>query len=268
VLLPMSERSGYEPGEFCWVELIAPDTDAAAGFYGELLGWDRERYEPDPEGYWYFKHDGKLVAGLEGIRAEGQMPAWLGYVRVDDPEETAAKVKDAGGAILEGPLSVPGDAGELAICQDTEGAVFALWRPGDLKGAELVNEIGSWTWNNLMSRDLNNAKDFYGKVFGWEATQSEEAPEGILNWQLEGQRWPEGLGGLMRIGSDMPPDVPPHWQVYLSVESAEKAIEQVNAAGGSTLFGPLEIPIAKLAVLNDPQGANFAILEPNYPEPR
>ena len=30
-----------------------------------------------------------------------------------------------------------------------------------------------------MSRDLDKAKDFYGKVFGWEATQSEEAPPGF-----------------------------------------------------------------------------------------
>jgi predicted enzyme related to lactoylglutathione lyase len=50
----MSERSEYSSGEFCWVEVAVPDTDAAAAFYGDLLGWNRERYEPDPEGYWYF----------------------------------------------------------------------------------------------------------------------------------------------------------------------------------------------------------------------
>jgi uncharacterized protein len=263
----VSERGDYNPGEFCWAELVVSDPDAAASFYKELIGWELERYEPDPEAYWYFRHRGKRVAGLEGVLT-GQAPAWLGYVRVDDVEEIAAKVKEAGGAVLEGPLSVPGGAGDLAICQDAEGAVFALWRPGDSKGAELVNEVGCWTWNNLMSRDLDKARDFYGKVFGWEATQSDEQPEGILNWQIEGQRWPEGLGGLMRIGSDMPADVPPHWQVYFAVENADQAIDKVNSAGGTTVFGPLEIPVAKLAVLVDPQGANFAILEPRYPEPR
>ena len=34
----MSERSEYNPGEFCWVELAVPDSDAAAQFYGELIG--------------------------------------------------------------------------------------------------------------------------------------------------------------------------------------------------------------------------------------
>jgi uncharacterized protein len=74
----MSERTEYANGEFCWVELISPDVEAAARFYGDLLGWERERYEPDPEGYWYLRHRGKLVAGLEGMRTEGQVPAcWV-----------------------------------------------------------------------------------------------------------------------------------------------------------------------------------------------
>jgi uncharacterized protein len=264
----VSERSEYNPGEFCWVELIAPDTDAAAGFYGDLLGWDRERYEPDPEGYWYFRRDGKLVAGLEGIRTEGQVPAWLGYVRVEDAAETTAKVGDAGGTVLEGPLAVPGAAGTLAICQDTEGAAFALWQPEELIGAGLVNEHGAWTWNNLMTRDVAKAQDFYGEVFGWEATHNEEAPESVLMWQVEGQRWPEGHAGLLEMGSDMPIEAPPHWQVYFLVPDLDRAVEMTKGAGGNLLFGPQQLPIAKLAVLTDPQGAAFALMEPDYPEPR
>jgi uncharacterized protein len=264
----MSERTEYANGEFCWAELVSPDVDAAARFYGELLGWERERYKPDPEGYWYLRYDGKLVAGLEGIRAEGQVPAWLGYVRVDDLEGTAGKVEEAGGTVLDGPEAVPGDAGSLAICQDREGAVFALWRPGELRGAELVNEPGSWTWTNLMTRDVDAAKDFYRQVFGWTAAQPEGAPDYIWNWQLEGQRWPEGLAGLMRMGTDMPPDAPPHWQVYLMVPNADEAVEKTTADGGRLLFGPVDIPIARMAVVSDPQGANVALLESRYPEPR
>ena len=122
----MSERTAYGPGEFCWVELVWPDVDAAARFYGDLLGWERERYEPDPEGHWYFRRGGKLVAGLETFRMEGQVPAWLGYVTVDDLTATSDMVGDAGGTVLVEPLEVPGEAGTMAVCQDPEGAVFAL----------------------------------------------------------------------------------------------------------------------------------------------
>jgi predicted enzyme related to lactoylglutathione lyase len=264
----MSERDTYNDGEFCWVDLASPDVDASAKFYGDLIGWDRERYEPDPEGYWYFTRQGRRVAGLETIRMEGQVPAWLGYVSVGDLEATAQKVGDAGGTVLAGPLEVPGGAGSLAVCQDPEGAVVGLWQPGELKGAELVNEIGCWTWDNLMTREPDRARDFYRKVFGWEATHGDNAPEFIWNWQVEGQRWPEGLGGLMAMGSDMPPETPPHWQVYFLVPDLEAAIETTKDAGGNLLFGPQEVPVAKLAVLTDPQGAGLALMEPNYPEPR
>jgi predicted enzyme related to lactoylglutathione lyase len=264
----MSERKEYANGEFCWVELISPDVQAAARFYGDLLGWERERYEPDPEGYWYLRHAGKLVAGLEGIRMEGQVPDWLGYVKVDDVRTTAGKVGEAGGTVLDGPLEVPGGPGSLAVCQDPDGAVFALWQPGELRGAELVNEPGAWTWNNLLTRDVDGARDFYGQVFGWTTAQPEGAPDFIWNWQVDGQRWPEGLGGLMRMGSDMPPDTPPHWQVYFMVESADQAVEKTKAAGGSLTYGPVDIPIARMAVVFDPQGANVSLLESRYPESR
>jgi uncharacterized protein len=264
----MSTRTEYGPGEFCWVELISPDVDAAAKFYGELLGWECEQYQPDPDGYWYFQRDGKLVAGLEGFRTQGQVPAWLGYVRVDDVAATAGKVSDAGGTVLDGPLDVPGHAGSLAVCQDREGAVFAVWQPGELQGAQLVNERGCWTWNNLMTRDVAAAADFYRQVFGWKATQPEGAPDYIWNWQVDGQRWPEGLAGLMHMGTDVPAEAPPHWQVYFVVESADAAVAQNQAAGGNLLFGPIDTPVARMAVVVDPQGANVALLEARYPDPR
>jgi uncharacterized protein len=107
----MSERTEYGPGEFCWVELVSPDVDAAAAFYGDLLGWRREQYEPDPGGYWYFRRNGKLVAGLESFRMEGQVPAWLGYVAVDDVAATAAKVGEAEGQSSPSRSMFPGEPG-------------------------------------------------------------------------------------------------------------------------------------------------------------
>ena len=61
---------------------------------------------------------------------------------------------------------------------------------------------------------------------------------------------------------------PEYWQVYLMVENADEAIEKTKAAGGRLVFGPLEIPVGRLATLFDPQGAAFSIIEPDFPEPR
>jgi uncharacterized protein len=267
----MSERDSYEDGEFCWVDLASPDVDASAKFYGDLIGWEFEPVPGPPEetgGYGNLIYNGKLVAGLGGIMGEGQPPAWMSYVKASDADATAEKVKEAGGTVQMEPFDLPGGAGRMAVCQDTEGAVFSLLQPGRHKGAEIVNEVGSWTWNNLLTRDIDGAKDFYGQVFGWTATRPEGAPDFIWNWQVEGQRWPEGLGGLMRIGTDMPPDAPPYWQVYLMVETVDEAVEKTKAVGGSLIFGPVDIPIARMATVFDPQGASVSLLESRYPEPR
>jgi uncharacterized protein len=266
----MSERDSYNDGEFCWVDLASSDFEAAKKFYTDLMGWEWEAAEPVEEagGYGFFTYNGKQVCGAGPVQDPQQPSAWSSYVKVADADASAEKVSGAGGSVLVPPFELPAEAGRMSVCQDTEGAFISLMQQRNHPGAELVNEQGAWSWNNLMSRDLDKAKDFYAKVFGWEATHEEGAPDFIWNWQLEGQRWPEGLGGLSGLGSDVPDEVPPHWQVYFAVESAEKTVEQVNAAGGTTLFGPIDIPVGKLAVFNDPQGANFAIWESSFPEPR
>jgi predicted enzyme related to lactoylglutathione lyase len=154
------------------------------------------------------------------------------------------------------------------MLRDPEGAFLGVIRQGRHPGAQLVNEPGTWTWSNLLTRDLEGAQDFYGKVFGWEAINNEEAPPGILMWQVEGQRWAEGLGGLMQITDDLPADMPPHWQVYFVVENMDEAIEKATSLGAEVGFGPIDVPIARLATLVDPQGAVVSILEAHYPEQR
>jgi predicted enzyme related to lactoylglutathione lyase len=155
----------------------------------------------------------------------------------------------------------------MAVLQDPTGA-FVCINQQQRPGAQLVNEPGTWTWNNLLTRDLERAKDFYGKAFGWKAIHNEEAPPGILMWQVDGQRWPEGLGGLMEISEDLPADMPAHWQVYFIVENADAAIEMAESMGAKLGFGPIDIPVGRLATLVDPQGAVVSITEAHYPEPR
>jgi len=267
----MSERAEYASGEFCWVDLATTDVEGATSFYGELLGVEWQPAPGAPEqtgGYGFFVKGGKQVAGMGPTQQEGQPPVWSSYVKVEDADATARKAREAGGQVVFGPVDLPDESGRMAVLQDPTGAFISINQQQKHPGAELVNEPGSWTWNNLLTRDIDAAMDFYGQVFGWRATHPEGAPDYIWNWQVDGQRWPEGLGGLMRMGTDMPPDAPPYWQVYLMVESADVAVEKTKAAGGNLIFGPVDIPIARMAVVFDPQGANVSLLESRYPEPR
>ena len=267
----MSERNEYAPGEFCWVDLSTKDVDGAKDFYSALLGVEAELAPGDPQetgGYGFFTKSGKMIAGFGPTQRDDQPSAWSSYIKVEDADATAEKVKDAGGDVHFGPIDLPNDSGRMAVLQDPTGAFVCLIQQGNHPGAQLVNELGAWTWNNLMTRDLEKAKEFYGRVFGWSAAHNEQAPPGIDMWQVEGQRWPEGFAGLMEMGTEMPADAPPYWQVYFMVENADKAIETTKSSGGSLVFGPLDIPTGRVATLFDPQGAAVSILESNYPEPR
>lgn len=262
----MSERGDYADGEFCWVDLATPDLDASAEFYGELMGWSSRRARCRRA--LTSAATATSPIGASRSRGWGQPPAWSSYVKTSDADATAAKVKEAGGTVLMGPMDIPGGAGRMTVCQDAEGAFISHWQPGSHHGTELVNEVGSWTWNNLMSRDPDAAAEFYGAVFGWTRAQPEGAPDFIWNWQLDGQRWPEGLAGLMAMGSDMPADAPPYWQVYLAVEKLDEAIEKTTGAGGRVVFGRQDTPAGRFATVFDPQGAVISLTEPDYPEPR
>ncbi len=267
----MSERSEYAPGEFCWVDLATTDVDGSKSFYNGLLGVDAQAAPGDPEetgGYGFLMQDGKMVAGIGPVRSGEGHSAWASYIKVDDADATAQRVKDAGGSVFFGPVDLPNESGRVAMLRDPEGAFIGIIQQNRHPGAQIVNEPGAWTWNNLLTRDLEGAKRFYGDVFGWTAIHNEEAPPGILMWQVEDQRWPEGMGGMMQISEDLPAEMPPHWQVYFIVENADQAIEKAESAGAQLGFGPIDVPVGRMATLVDPQGAAVSIIESRYPEPR
>ncbi len=268
----MSERNEYVPGEFNWVDLMTTDVDAAKDFYAGLLGCDANAAPGDPEetgGSGFFQNAGRMIAGFGPVMSDEGHPAWNSYVCVTDADETAAKAKEAGGTVVMGPIDLPND-GRMLVLRDPEGAFISALQPGQHKGAGFVNEPGSWTWNQLATRDRAAAEVFYVKVFGWTRRDAPEAPPDspFSMWQVGGQRWEEGLPGVMEMGEEIPAAIPAHWMVYFAVESAEDAISKTKEAGGQIMFGPEKIPVGILAQMTDAQGAAFGVIEPDYPAPR
>src|SRR6266704_381263 len=166
----MSERDGYIPGVPCWIDTNQPDPDAAAAFYRGLFGWDLEDVMPEDAGGKYLigRIRGGDVAAVSSIPdCATPMAIWNTDIWVDSADDTAAKVEDAGGAVLSAPFDVM-DAGRMAVLADPEGAVFCVWQAKNHRGARVVNEHGSLNFNGLATRDADGAKAFYGAVFGWQ----------------------------------------------------------------------------------------------------
>lgn len=256
----MSERTSYAPGTPCWVDLATPDIDAAASFYGEVLGWEAPELPNSAEmgGYRRAKKNGKDVAGVMPLMQEGQPPAWSTYVSVDDADTIARAVQENGGTMVAEPMDVM-DLGRMAVFTDPTGAFFGIWQPGTFPGAELVNEYGCFGWNELGTRDVDSAKGFYGQVFGWA---TEERPATEIGTYYVWKQGEDRVGGMMDIATVLPAEIPAHWLVYFTVENCDAAVEQVQSAGGSLNSGPMDVEVGRFAVVSDPFGAVFAVMQP------
>ncbi|HYF28024.1 MAG TPA: VOC family protein [Baekduia sp.] len=268
------QQDRYIPGVPCWVDTTQPDPQAAADFYGALFGWELKDAMPEdaPGRYLMARLDGGDVAAV-GSQPEPGPATWNTYIWVSSADETAAKVREAGGRILDEPFDV-GDAGRMAVCADPEGAVFCVWEPRRHRGAAVVNEHGSLNFNTLATRDPQAAARFYGAVFGWEALPVGDgtmwalpAYGDFLEARTPGMRenmaamgaparFEEVVAALQPIAPDQP-DLPAHWGVTFAVDDADAIAKRAFELGGRIDAGPFDAPWVRMAVITDPQGATF-----------
>lgn len=111
---------------------------------------------------------------------------------------------------------------------------------------------GTPCWVSLLVRNLPLTQAFYGELFGWEIA---EAPDMSPRYLMINNRGANN-GGMIE---PIPPGTPPHWLAYFGVSDTEEALGRAGELGGAVLAGPIELPMAKIGVVRDPQGAVFAI---------
>lgn len=259
----MTTMTSYLHGVPSWVELATPDLAAAKAFYGRLLGWDCTEEASDDPGVTYVmaRKDGRSAAGMmqltEDMSSSGMPPTWTTYIKVDDVDATVGAVQPAGGSVLQPPVDVL-DAGRMAVIADPAGAVVGLWQPNRHIGAEVVNEHGALTWNELVTDDPAAVAPFYEAVLGWRA---EAVP------MDEGEYTLFHVAGADRaIAGALPPTaggMPNVWSVYLDVDDAASTVARAKELGGEILLGPTTMPgVGTMATLRDPQGAVFSVMTP------
>lgn len=265
------------PGVPCWVDTSQPDPDAAVDFYSGLFGWEFEDAMPpdSPGKYFIARLRGGDVAAV-GSQPEGAPPMalWNTYVWVESADDAAARVRQAGGRVLSEPFDVM-DAGRMAVFTDPEGAAFCVWQAKQHRGARVVNEPGSLSFNGLQTRDVEAARSFYRSVFGWKTLG---LGGGAEMWRLPGygdfleqgnpglrknmaeMGAPEGfedvVAALEPIGDDQA-NVPAHWSVTFAVEDADAIAARAAELGGEVTVAPFDAPWVRMTVITDPQGATF-----------
>ena len=249
-------------GTPCWTDLATPDLDAARRFYPELFGWTgRIAPEPEAAGYTIFRRDGRAVAGAGPPADPDQVPVWSTYVATDDADLVTTRVEAAGGQVLVAPFDVR-DAGRMAVFADPAGAVFSVWQPMRMPGAELRDAPGAMCWNELVSPDPEGAVLFYELVFGWHPEEQSSCRAPLHRLAVRGTD--RGRNDCRRPAATRLADRPAYWSVVLrgradvdatAARATDPRRHHPRPHPGTALLGR---PHRRL---RDPQGARFSLLQ-------
>jgi predicted enzyme related to lactoylglutathione lyase len=247
-------------GNFCWFELATSDQTAAKKFYGGLFGWTAQDVPMGPDSFYTMfllrgRNVGAAYTLMPDQAKQGVPPHWGTYVAVANVDETIAKAKTLGGAMLVGPMDVA-EHGRMAVLRDPTGAVISLWQAKQHQGVGLWGEEGAFCWSELMTRDTTAATRFYTALFGWTTKVSDGAGFPYTHWQNAGT----GIGGMMAIMEQWGP-MPPHWINYAQVKNCDETAAKTTSLGGKVCMPPTDIPnTGRFAMLQDPQGAMLSVI--------
>lgn len=255
------------PGRFVWYELMSADPQAAARFYGGLVGWTvAVRPGSDLHGapYHILSMGDRQVGGIlqldRKMIAGGARAGWLGYIAVADTDAAAKKVTEAGGRVHMPPQDIPG-VGRMSMVADPGGAPFYLFTPLPSEAPQPppveTGTPGHVAWHELYAGNGQEAAfAFYSALFDWEAI--DELDMGAAGkyriFGVDGTR----VGGMM----DKPGSVEvPAWAYYFEVDCLDRAIDRLRELGGRTVMEPESVPGGSWIVQGiDPEGAHFALV--------
>ncbi len=260
-------RTGPNPtGDFIWYELMTPDPEGSKAFYDAVVGWNISEGAAEYNGYRMIgTSDGGFAGGVLPLTADmqqhGARPTWLGYIYVNDVDQSVSSIEQAGGKALMPSTDIP-NVGRIAMVADPRGAPFYVMKPIPPEGREnepstvfSPDKVGRCGWNELNSSDPVAARRFYGDQFGW--TSDNFMPMG----EMGEYRFIEHHGLTLGAISGLMPGQQPHWRYYFRVPSISKAKETAEAKGGKIAVGPMEVPGGDHIVIGfDPQGAEFALV--------
>jgi hypothetical protein len=257
----VNEDDSFIPGSVCWIDVSTTDPAVSRDFYAGLFGWTYN-IDPDPRSGHYTNAllDGRPVAGLAGVPVEQDQPVtWTLYLTSANVAHTASVLDQWGGQVMYGPMDFPGQ-GRMLIGMDPTGGAIGFWQPAVAWTFHTVDP-GSLIWAELNTRDGERADQFFANLFGYRQQQIGDGNEvDYTTWSL-GEH--TNLGRL-RMDDGWSPDAPPHWMLYFAVDPAigtDGAVNQVLELGGRVETYPFDSDFGRVAVVQDPSGATFSLID-------
>ncbi|MEO3754164.1 VOC family protein [Streptomyces sp. B6B3] len=260
----MPEPTTYPPGALCWADLLAPEPAAAERFYADVLGWEYVHAGAAFDDYAYATHARHMVAGIAGGEADAE-GFWVVAFATDRADALAERIVAAGGEVIDGPRDF-GIQGRSLVAVDAAGAHVGFWQPRAHLGAGLVGAPGALCWAELAVRDVAAADAFYHAVLGLRAgAHAAAGSPDYAAYLLDGATPGDAGGGVPVAGRTvLGPEasgVEPFWMPYFGVTDAAGTAALATDRGATLRHLGADATGRGLAVLSDPWGATFAVLE-------
>jgi hypothetical protein len=117
---------------------------------------------------------------------------------------------------------------------------------------------GSFYWNELMTRDAEAAKKFYGATLGWTFEPMEQG-EGATYWVAK--VGDEAVAGIYTVDDE---DAGEGWFCYVAVDDLSGALARASMEGGQVLREPFDVPgVGRIAIVNDNGGNTMGWMTPS-----
>jgi hypothetical protein len=124
--------------------------------------------------------------------------------------------------------------------------------------ATVGTRSGRITWHELLTPGVDRAVAFYRGLLGWDVELS-KPEEGDYPMIHAGGA---AHGGFQRTHPDS--GTPTHWLAYVRLDDVDRGAARACELGGSVRVEPLDVDgVGRLAVLQDPGGAEIAVLAPD-----
>jgi uncharacterized protein len=124
---------------------------------------------------------------------------------------------------------------------------------------------GRFLWHELLCEDVQKALAFYPAVTGWTTTSMPPAP-GAAPYDMF-MNGASPVAGVMSVPATAESAKPPTaWLSYIGTADVDATFADATSLGATGLMPPTDVPtVGRIAVLADPQGAQFGLFAPASP---
>jgi predicted enzyme related to lactoylglutathione lyase len=128
-------------------------------------------------------------------------------------------------------------------------------------GERTSHAPGTFSWVDAATTDLDGATTFYEGLLGWEHVDAPIGDGSVYRmFQLDGKH--VAAAGEQRQ-EERSHGIPPHWNNYVTVASADDTATRVKDLGGNLMMDPFDVfDSGRMTVFSDPTGAILSIWEP------